>query len=227
LERYGVFTGIIETTGVVTGVRPAPPSAEAGHATRLDVRLGGLLDGLALGASVAVNGVCLTLAARQGDVGGFDVVPETWRRSNLQHVRPGTPVNLERALRVGDRLDGHFVQGHVDGLGTADELDRGGGEWKQWVATTPDVLAYIVPKGSVALDGVSLTVVDVTPGRFSVALIPTTLRATTLGERRPGDLLNIETDILARTVLHRLGHLAAGETGGVTWEQLRAAGFVS
>ncbi len=180
---------------------------------------------------MAVNGVCLTLAELRGTVGSFDVVPETWRRTTLRHLRPQAVVNLERSLRAGDPLDGHFVQGHIEGTGTVERIERSSGEWKLWVQTEPELLSAIVPKGSVALDGTSLTVVDVVSPRFSVALVPTTLERTVLGQRAPGDELNIETDILARMVLHRREGLltarAEGRESELTWDKLREGGFVS
>ncbi len=225
----GMFTGIIEAVGTVVGAADAARGHAATAAHRLRIDLGALAEGLTPGASVAVNGVCLTLTAGAGAVGDFDVVPETWGRTTLSALRTGEQVNLERSLRVGDRLDGHFVQGHVDGVGRVDRIDRERGECKLWVRTDAGLLQFIVPKGSVALDGVSLTVVDVADERFSVALVPATLARTTLGRRRPGDSLNIETDILARVLVNRLDALAAGgaAAAGVTLEKLRAGGFAS
>ncbi len=222
-----MFTGIIETVAEIVTARPG--SAVAGASTgamRLELRLGRMLDEIRDGASVAVNGVCLTLAGRRGEIACFDVVPETWQRSNLRLLRPGDAVNIERALRMGDRLDGHFVQGHVDAIGRLDSIDRAGAEWKLWVALAAEPLTYIAAKGSVAIDGISLTVVDVESERFSVAIIPTTLRETNLSRRAPGDQLNIETDYLARLVIGRL--MAPRATGGgLTLDKLRDAGFAT
>lgn len=233
-ERLRLFSGIVEAIGAVVDIAELPVRAGAAtRATRLNLEMGQLLDGLPLGASVAVNGVCLTLADARGTVGGFDVVPETWRRTNLRHLRRGDGAHLERSLRVGDRIDGHFVQGHVDGVGTVDEIQRAGDEYKLWLAVPAELMPYMVRKGSIALDGVSLTLVDVTPPRVSVVLIPTTLERTTLGRRRPDDAINIETDILARLIVQRLETLQAGEAsaggaraGGVTWAQLREGGYL-
>ena len=125
-----MFTGIVERVCKVAGIRSGP------RAVRVEIELGDLLEGLANGASVAVNGACLTLTERRAAIGGFDVVPETWRVSNLGDLKPGAEVNVERALRVGDRLDGHFVQGHVDGIGVVDRLDRTGGEFGRSRPTT-------------------------------------------------------------------------------------------
>jgi riboflavin synthase len=229
-----MFAGIIEALGTVTTTSATPRRQVGGGAAyRLEIELGALLEGMALGASVAVNGVCLTLAERRGVHGAFDVVPETWSRTTLARLQPGATVNLERSLRVGDRIDGHFVQGHVEGVGTVDRLERNGGEWKLWVQSPAELRAAIVPKGSIALDGTSLTIVDVEAERFSVALVPTTLRMTVLGQRQPGAPLNIETDILARIVLAQLARVAGGALAqrgaprGVQLEDLQAGGFLA
>lgn len=227
-----MFTGIIEFVGVVVRVGSTPQRREgASPAHLLEIDLGPVASGLESGASVAVNGACLTLTECRGHVGSFDVVPETWRRTTLGRLRPQDRVNLERSLRADARIDGHFVQGHVDGIATVERVDRGGGEWMLWVRTPPELMPFIVPKGSVALDGTSLTVVDVHADRFSVALVPTTLRRTTLVDRRPGEALNVETDVLARLVFRQLEAFAgqgSSDTAApnLTWEKLREGGFV-
>jgi len=230
-----MFTGIVESVCKVVSVRrggsasgsPLTPAAGVVH---LEIELGDLLADLRPSASVAINGVCLTLAELRGSIGGFDVVPETWRLTSLQSLQAGDAVNGERSLRVGDRLDGHFVQGHVDGVGRIDRIEREQGEYKLWIAVGTELMPYIVRKGSIAVDGVSLTVVDVGSDRFSVALIPTTLARTVLGLRRSADQVNIETDILARLVISRLEALAGGVTPaageGLTWERLQESGFL-
>lgn len=155
---------------------------------------------------MAVNGCCLTVVAAEGE--GFDVQagPETLLRTNLGTKGPGDPVNLERSLRVGDRLGGHFVQGHVDAVATLRERRRDG-EWEFLAFTIdPQWTAFLVPKGSIAVDGVSLTLVDVTADGFSVMLIPHTLAVTTLGTLAPGDRVNIETDMIARHVAKLMTH---------------------
>ncbi len=228
-----MFTGIIQAVGAVVGVETAPrPHADGVLAHRLEIELGELAHGLQLGASVAINGVCLTLAERRGTIGSFDAVPETWGRTNLRGLQAGDPVHLENSLRAGDPIDGHFVQGHVDGTGVIDRVDRAHGGWKLWITTEPPLMPFIVPKGSVALDGTSLTVVDVVETRFSVALVPTTLKQTTFGRRQPGYRVNIETDILARLVIGRLAAFPAASgrpdgTSGLSWDSLRAGGFVT
>jgi riboflavin synthase len=225
-----MFSGIIEAVGKVVGLRAAPVGGSVAAATRLEIEAGTLFDELRDGASVAVNGACLTLADRRDAVGGFDVIPETWQKTTLQFLKVGDAVNLERSLRVADRLDGHFVQGHVDGVGTVDRVERAAGEVKVWVAADAELMPYVVRKGAIALDGTSLTVVEIADSRFSVALIPTTLQRTTLSQCRPGRKVNIETDILARIVLARLEALDRGEqvasSGGITWDRLREAGYL-
>ena len=218
-----MFSGIVERVCPIAGILPGSA------AVRLEVTLADLLDGLPHGASVAVNGVCLTLAERRGDVGGFDVVPETWRASSLGKLQIGDRVNIERSLRVGDRIDGHFVQGHVDGVGTVRSVQRDAGEYKIRIAAPENLLPYIIRKGSIAIDGVSLTIVAVEPPYISVAIIPTTLDKTVLQDRRPGDAVNLESDILARIVVSRLeGRAGAVQPapGGLTMDRLRENGFL-
>src|SRR5256714_2160369 len=164
-----MFTGLIETLGAVQQVQPSGPGR------RLTLSASPLIEGTQLGDSVVINGACLTVVDIQGDSLSFEAGPETLAKTNLGELTPGDRVNLERALRVGDRLGGHLVQGHVDGVGRVAERSRQG-EWEVvWFACAPELTAQMVPKGSVALDGVSLTIVDVTADRFSVALIPHTL----------------------------------------------------
>jgi riboflavin synthase len=194
-----LFSGIVEGIGRVAALR-----GEGGAVARLEVHMGTLLDDLRLGASVAINGVCLTLAERGRGVAGFDVVPETLQRTTLGGLRPGARVNLERSLRMGDRIDGHFVQGHVDGVGKVTRVTRDNGAHLLAVAAPPELHPYLVRKGSVAVDGTSLTLVAVTPPEFTVALIPATLERTVLGERRAGDAVNLETDLLARIVVAQM-----------------------
>ncbi|MFL6240683.1 MAG: riboflavin synthase [Actinomycetes bacterium] len=188
-----MFTGIVESLGEVVAV---DRRGEDGH---VSVRADFVAD-LAFGESVAINGVCLTVTAASDGAFTADVMPETLRRSTLGALRPGDHVNLERAVTPATRLGGHFVQGHVDGVGTV--MSRAPGpRWDDVRIAVPCELArYVAAKGSIAVDGVSLTVVDVADEAFSVGLIPTTLQATTLGERQPGDPVNIETDVMAKYV---------------------------
>jgi riboflavin synthase len=193
-----MFTGIVEGTGTVAAMR-RPPAG--GAAARLEVEASWPAGELAVGDSVAVDGCCLTVVARTA--GGFaaDVVAETLRRTTLGRLGAGARVNLERPLALGGRLGGHLVQGHVDGVGRVLErrpAGEGGDEVR--VDLPGDLARYVVEKGSIAVDGVSLTVAGVGQGWFAVALVPHTLAATTLGERAPGDPVNLEVDVVAKYV---------------------------
>lgn len=198
-----MFTGIIEERGEVVEL------SRTGDSAVLGVRAPGASADARHGASVAVNGVCLTVVGAAGDLLRFDVMGETLERSVIGTLRPGDPVNLERAARVDSRLDGHVVQGHVDGTGTVLSRVPGDGPWETVrFAVPPQLARFVAEKGSVAVDGVSLTVTAV--GRsdgsdwFEVGLIPETLRATTLGGKRPGDPVNLEADVLAKYVARLL-----------------------
>ncbi|MGH8963470.1 MAG: riboflavin synthase [Jatrophihabitantaceae bacterium] len=192
-----MFTGIIEEVGEVVAVRGSGDSAV------LTVRAGRVGDGVAHGSSIAVNGVCLTVVGASGDGPvelAFDVMAETLKRSVIGGLVAGDRVNLERAARVDSRLDGHVVQGHVDGTGVV--LARTpGGAWESVRFGLPvDLARFVAEKGSIAVDGVSLTVTAVGADWFEVGLIPETLRATTLGARNRGDCVNLEVDVLAKYV---------------------------
>jgi len=209
-----MFTGLVETLGRIERVQPA------GAGRRLTLSAPPLIEGTRLGDSIAINGACLTVVAIQGEELSFEAGPETLQRTNLGDLRPGDRVNLERALRLGDRLGGHLVQGHVDGVGRVAERRRQG-EWEEvWFDTLANLAEQLVSKGSVAVDGISLTVVDVTSDRFSVALIPHTLAVTTLGFKGPGASVNLETDLFAKYVWKCL------RGGGVTHDTLKEAGFL-
>jgi len=212
-----MFTGIIESRGKILDTRPVSGGR------RLCVDAGTLARECALGASVAVSGVCLTVAGVDDSSLAFDVIAETLGKSTLGAKRVGDMVNLERSLQVGGRLDGHFVQGHVDGIATMDNLKSSSREWVVWLRPEEHLLPYIIPKGSVALDGVSLTIAEVRDRLFGVALIPTTLAQTTLETLHAGDTVNVETDIITRTIVHRLSEMS--QAGGLTLESLRKAGF--
>lgn len=182
-----MFTGIVEDKGKVT---------ECGRgALAVASRL---LTGLPIGASVAVNGVCLTVVEPDESGARFDVVPETIDRTNLGGLAVGDEVNLELAMRASGRFDGHMVQGHVDGTGKVMALEQAEDRVTLRVRAPRDLMAHIVAKGSITVDGVSLTVAGVTDEGFSVALIPHTIESTTLGSRRPGDRVNLETDVIAK-----------------------------
>ncbi len=203
-----MFTGIIEGLAEVLAVEARPDGS------RLRVKVPREFADLAVGQSLAVDGVCLTVVAVEGEAVEFDVVAETLRRTTLGRLAPASTVNLERALAAGARLGGHFVQGHVDGVATVTRITpQGEGCWME--VTLPAGLArYVAEKGSVALDGVSLTVATADDTRCAVALIPHTITATTLGRKQPGDQVNVEVDILAKYLSRQLaawGYVAAPE----------------
>ncbi|HYY79297.1 MAG TPA: riboflavin synthase [Actinomycetes bacterium] len=201
-----MFTGIVEGVGTVAEVAAAPN----GSGARLRLAAPFLAADLALGDSVAVNGCCVTVAGREPDGFSADLVAETLRRTALGRLRPGDRVNLERPLAAGGRLGGHLVQGHVDGVARLLER-RPVGDGEELRVELPEPLArYVVEKGSIAIDGVSLTVAGLGPGWFGVALVPHTLQVTTLGQRRPGDPLQLEVDVVAKYVERLLGAWKGG-----------------
>jgi riboflavin synthase len=212
-----LFTGLIQHRGTIEEI------ARTGGIGHVRIDLGPLVEGLSLGASVAVDGVCLTVTEIQGATGRFDVLDETFSRSTLSCRSAGDPVNLETSLRVGDPLGGHFVQGHVDGVGTVREARDLGGQWEFAVDAPESVLATTVEKGSIAIDGISLTVARLLGNGFVVAVIPETFRRTTLGVRKAGDGVNLEADVLGKVVARLLGRATDG--GGVTMDKLREAGW--
>jgi riboflavin synthase len=193
-----MFTGLVEETGTLLA------REDGSDVARLRVRAPRTSDGAAVGDSIAVDGVCLTVTGREDEVLTADVVPETLRRTTLGALEPGARVNLERAVRADQRLGGHVVQGHVDGVGTV-RARTDGRDWRDLVIEAePALLAMTAPKGAITAAGVSLTVTTVTPIAFGVALIPTTLAATTLGDLVVGDPINLEIDVLARYVSRAL-----------------------
>jgi riboflavin synthase len=197
-----MFTGIVEGTAKIRSVSKSKKRAD----TVMRVQLGTqLARGLKVGDSVCINGACLTVAKLSRGDAEFEMVAETIRRTNLGLVKPGDKVNIERSMRVGDRLEGHFVLGHVDGTGTIEEIIKLPAETKLWIKLdNKDLAKSVVPKGSIAVDGISLTLVDVEGDRVSISLIPHTLGMTTLGTRSKGDKVNIETDILGKYVSNNL-----------------------
>ena len=190
-----MFTGLVEGRGRIHEMR----TECAGIRLVLDAPAD-MAGGIGLGDSIAINGCCLTVVDLADGKWSFQAGTETLSKTNLGSLRAGDLVNLERSLPVDGRIGGHFVQGHVDGLGHVERIDRNG-EWVTiWFGVPESLSRMMVPKGSVAVDGVSLTIVNVEPQRFSIALIPHTLEVTTLGIRREGDAVNIETDILGKYV---------------------------
>jgi riboflavin synthase len=200
-----VFTGIVEELGEVTAVE------NLGDAARFRLRGPVVTQGARHGDSIAVNGVCLTVVEHEGDEFTADVMAETLKRSSLGALAVGSRVNLERPTAVGARLGGHIVQGHVDGTGTI--LERTPSEhWEIVKISLPaDLARYVVEKGSIAVDGISLTVVEAGDEHFTVSLIPTTLELTTLGLKQPGDPVNLEVDVVAKYVERLLGDRVRGD----------------
>jgi len=193
-----MFTGIVEEAASVESVR------EANSGIHLVIRSQKAASGLKIGDSLAVNGCCLTAAQISGRAGQrlvhFDLLRETWDRTNLQFASSGSVVNLERPLRANDRLDGHFVTGHIDGMGEIVKWERSGADHLLAISAPRDLMRYIVVKGSIAIDGISLTVADVSKKSFTVWIIPHTWEVTNLRERKVGDSVNLETDLLGKYV---------------------------
>lgn len=211
-----MFTGLIEEQGrVLTPPRNGKLSLAADKVT----------EGLALGDSIAVNGVCLTVSAFSGQRFTADVMPETLHRSNLGELRTGSLVNLERALPATGRFGGHFVSGHIDGVGSLLSVRPVGNALIFSIRAAPELLRGIVEKGSVAIDGISLTVVEVTETLFSVSVIPHTAAVTTLAGKRPGDRLNLETDMIGKYVLRALSLSQPSNNTSVNESLLRALAY--
>ncbi|MBT8198618.1 MAG: riboflavin synthase [Acidimicrobiia bacterium] len=189
-----MFTGIVEAKATISAIDVDNDTA------RLTLKTGDITDGLAVGDSVAVAGTCLTVVALEADSLSVDVITETLRRTALGSYQAGDGVNVERAMAASGRFDGHIVQGHVDGTGTVISVKDEPGQRTVRVAVPDSLMGYVVEKGSITLDGVSLTVAAVGPDWLEVALIPHTLEVTTLGTNETGDLINIEVDILAKYV---------------------------
>lgn len=214
-----MFTGIIQAMGTVQTLSRGSAGA------RLVLAAPDLSRPITDGASICVSGACLTVIKSDETHIEFDVVPETLTRSTLGSLKPGDRVNLEPSLRAGDRMDGHIVQGHVDSIARIAQIQRDSGG--HVIRFTPDeaLMPYIIPKGSVAIDGISLTIADVNAGTFGIAIIPTTQEWTVLGSARVGDRVNVETDIVARTIVTTLQRMQESSPGGVTMDMLREQGF--
>jgi riboflavin synthase len=221
-----MFTGLIEEMGVLQSVR------RQGEAMIIRITATKVLVDIRIGDSISVNGVCLTVVEYDRHSFAVDVMPETYRHSNLHSIPPGSPLNLERAMMAGGRFGGHIVQGHVDGTGTI----RGRTSEANAVVYTIEpnnqqLMRHVIPQGSVTLDGISLTVVSVNRegGTFTVSIIPHTLRETVLQYKQSGETLNIESDILGKYVDHLLSEregLPVSQSGGLTESVLRDNGFM-
>ena len=213
-----MFTGIIETVGIIKQVQPS------GNQMRLSIDLNRIADGTRLGDSIAVNGVCLTISHLNGTVAQFDVSTETIEKTTLTKLKNGSVVNLERAMSAQGRFGGHIVQGHIDGLGKIAAIQKQA-DFAQFRFEVPKELqAQIVLKGSVAVDGVSVTVAKLDAGGFEVAVIPTTLKETTWHQSKIGDAVNIETDILIKITQRQLAAMLP-DSKGLTIDKLREHGF--
>jgi len=212
-----VFTGIVEEVGTVREVR------SGAHSAALTIQGQAVFEDLRTGDSVAVNGVCLTVTSRGTDTFTADVMHETLRRSSLGALRPGGRVNLERALPATGRFGGHIVTGHIDGTGTVADVARDGVALWFTIRAESQLLRYVVEKGSVAVDGISLTVASVNAESFRVSVIPHTLAATALAEKKAGGVVNLETDILGKYVEKLLGDGAP--KGNITKEFLSQHGY--
>jgi riboflavin synthase len=193
-----MFTGIVEETGIVERIRPTP------KAIQLSVRMRHCARGLKTGDSLAVNGCCLTVVklirGRSGGLARFDLLRETWNRTNLQFAVAGSLVNLERPLRADGNLGGHFVTGHIDGTGSITRWERQGEDHVLDITAPPEVMRYLVFKGSIALDGISLTVAEVRKRGFRIWIIPHTYEVTALHQRKVGDKVNLEADLIGKYV---------------------------
>ena len=214
-----MFTGLVQKTGKLIARQTS------GGSGRLSLQADHWDSPLLQGESISVQGVCLTLVEFGGSLLHFDVLRETFERSSIGQKKIGQSLNLERALRMGDALGGHIVTGHVDGVGRTKNLKRAGRDWAVEINCDKDLLADMVPKGSVACDGVSLTIVDLKDTSFVVHVIPHTWDATSFSELSVGAMINLETDVLGKYVRRILE--SGSQQRGVTWESLRNAGFIA
>ena len=214
-----MFTGLIEALCTIESVR-----RRSADAMQLTVDLGRLADETEVGDSIAINGVCLTVAQLAANIASFDVSPETLRKSALGRLNRGSQVNVERAIKAGDRLGGHIVEGHVDGTATIIQIDRRGDFANIKFSTGPELLDQMVPKGSVAVDGISLTIADLDKNSFGAVVIPETLKKTTLGKAKIGDYVNVETDIIVKIVKKQFDKILL-QKQNLTVEKMKDMGF--
>ena len=190
-----MFTGIVEGIGII---KKFEKKTNTRSAAKMKVNLGNLAKGLKAGHSVAINGVCLTVTKISKGEAEFEMIGETIKKTGLGNLESGDKVNIERSLKVGDRMEGHFVLGHIDGTGKIINIEKLPKEIKLWIELTNDLTKYVVKKGSIAIDGISLTLVDVIKNKISVCIIPHTMETTNLDSKKIGDKVNIETDILGK-----------------------------
>lgn len=213
-----MFTGIIEELGTVGQMDRRPDSI------KLTIQAHKVLEGTQIGDSIAVNGVCLTVTSMTDSYFTADVMHETMRRSSLSDIKSGSRVNLERAMQVGGRLGGHIVSGHIDGVGHIARIAADGIARVITISIPKDMEPFIVEKGSIAIDGISLTVVSVGNSQFSVSIIPHTMANTTLIDKHPGAIVNLETDVIGKYV-HSFTAAHTGKRSGLTLETLLENGF--
>ena len=213
-----MFTGLIEAVCTVKSVR------RSAGGLGLTIDLPALADEVKIGDSIAINGVCLTIAALDSHLAAFDVSSETLTKSNLGGLTTGSAVNVELALKADDRLGGHIVTGHTDGVATIKTIDRQGRFANIKFTANSELLEQMIVKGSVAVDGISLTIADMDESTFTVAIIPETLNKTTLGRAKIGDCVNIETDIIVKTIKKQLENILPSK-GKLTVEKLKEMGF--
>lgn len=214
-----MFTGIIEEVGTVVSVK------RGGQSSVIKVRASKILEDLHIGDSIAVNGVCLTAVTFDGQGFTADVMNETFERSTLKMIRSGDPVNLERAMSAGGRFGGHMVAGHVDGTGTIMSIKQDANAVWFTVEAPPEIMRYCIKKGSVAMDGISLTIADIGTSWFQVSVIPHTLKQTVLGSKKQGDPVNLENDMIGKYVEKLLEPKTTAQSSGVTEQMLINAGF--
>ena len=213
-----MFTGLIEAICTVKSVR------RSAGGLLLTIDSGKLADESKIGDSIAINGVCLTVARLDGGLAAFDISSETLTKSNLGKLKPSSPVNVELALKATGRLSGHIVQGHIDGVATIKAINKQGQFADIKFAASEELLEQMVVKGSVAVDGISLTIASMDENSFSAAIIPETLKKTTLGEAKIGDTVNIETDIIVKTIKKQLDKILPRKQP-LTVEKLKQLGF--
>ena len=194
-----MFTGIVEGTGTVKSIVKIKDTNRTAD-NKIGIDLGNLSKGLQVGDSVNVNGTCLTATRILKSIAYFEAVKETMKRTSLGMLKVGDHVNLERSLKISDRIEGHIVLGHIDGVGKIEDIVKIPSETKIWINVKKGIAKFLVPKGSVALDGISFTIVDIMKSKFSIALVPHTLAVTTFKNKQKGDKVNIEIDILTKNV---------------------------
>lgn len=211
-----MFTGLIEEIGSIQSIK------SHGTSKQIVIACKDVLDGVALGDSIATNGVCLTVCAYNDNAFTADVMVETVQKTNLSAIQAGDKVNLERALRLGDRLGGHFVSGHIDGTGNISSVRRLEHDTLIEISCSPDLLRFVVEKGSIGIDGISLTVASVSNKSFAVSIIPTTSSDTTLTNRKVGDIVNLECDMIGKYIYK----FTSSDKQGVTLDLLKENGFI-